>query len=241
MGRGYAYDTGKISVSNEVSPIGWSQIVIFNVEGDVQELLHFDRSDIGSNLDLETGLTFSNGVFGVKSIKAGHPCIHVSWYGAQAYCNYKSDMEGLQRCIAFGNWACDFSKSGYRLPTEAEWEKAARGGYESKTYPWGDDSPDPTKANYGQNIGMTTNVGSYPPNAYGLYDMAGNLEEWCWDRYGVPSPPAAGSIDPSGPATGEYRINRDNSWFGGQGTCSSKGSTSPISAHPHMGFRAVRR
>ena len=92
--------------------------------------------------------------------KGNHPVVNVTWSGAMAY----------------AKWA------GKRLPTEAEWEKAARGGLVGKKYPWGD-SIDSSKANYGENVKDTTPVGSYPPNGYGLYDMAGNVMEWCLDAY----------------------------------------------------------
>ena len=94
--------------------------------------------------------------------KGNHPVVDVSWYAAMAY----------------AEWA------GKRLPTEAEWEKAARGGLVGKKYPWGD-IIDANKANYGRNVGSTTPVpvGSYEPNGYGLYDMAGNVWEWCIDEY----------------------------------------------------------
>ena len=92
--------------------------------------------------------------------ESNHPITHVSWYSAMAYAQWM----------------------GKRLPTEAEWEKAARGGLIGQKYPWGN-SIDPSKANYGRNIGGTTPVGNYPPNGYGLYDMTGNVWEWCLDRH----------------------------------------------------------
>ena len=92
-----------------------------------------------------------------------HPIVYVSWYAASAY----------------ADWI------GKRLPTEAEWEKATRGGVEGQKYPWGN-TLDDDRVNYSLNIGITgatTPVGDYPPNGYGLYDMIGNVLEWCLDEY----------------------------------------------------------
>ena len=94
--------------------------------------------------------------------KANHPVVYVSWYAAVAYAKWVEK----------------------RLPTEAEWEYAARGGLVGKKYPWRGDVIDSGKANYADSgIGDSTPVGRYPPNGYGLYDMAGNVWEWCLDEY----------------------------------------------------------
>lgn len=92
--------------------------------------------------------------------KFDHPVVYVSWYAAAAYAEWEHK----------------------RLPEEVEWEKAARGGLEGKKYPWGDSIND-TKANYDWNVGDTVPVKQYSPNGYNLYDMAGNVWEWCADAY----------------------------------------------------------
>ena len=99
-------------------------------------------------------------MYRVKAGYENHPVVEVSWYGAVAYSKWK----------------------GKRLPTEAEWEKAARGNLSGLTYPWGN-TIDSSKANYDLNIGDTTAVGEYTANGYGLYDMVGNVYEWCLDGY----------------------------------------------------------
>jgi sulfatase modifying factor 1 len=118
-----------------------------------------------------------------------HPVVLVSWHDAQAYCE----------------WA------GGRLPTEAEWEKAARGGLEGKLYPWGDEI-DPSLANYDNRQG-TTAVGSYPANGYGLYDIVGNVWEWVADRYDAKYYHRSPLTNPQGPAQGTVRVLRGGAWL----------------------------
>jgi sulfatase modifying factor 1 len=150
------------------------------------------------------------------------PVIHVNWYDVVAYCNWLSEQARLPSCYSGKgkNIQCDFSADGYRLPTEAEWEYAARGGQRSQGYTYaGSNNPDEV-AWYGDNSdGQTQPVGQKQPNELGLYDMSGNLFEWCWDWYGADYYASSPASDPQGPPVPRTtvpweltRVRRSGSW-----------------------------
>ena len=185
----------------------------------------FDLNDSDARIDLV------GGVYRAEVGYEDHPVVDVSWYGAMAY----------------SKWA------GKRLPTEAEWEKAARGGLVGKVYPWGD-TIDATQANYNWNVGSTTPVGQYPPNGYGLYDMAGNVWEWCLDEYQSGfysnSPrqnPVAGG-QPVNILLDNYtgvntsRVLRGGSWYviPHYVRVAVRNSTNPAYTYDWLGFRCAR-
>jgi formylglycine-generating enzyme required for sulfatase activity len=213
--------------------------------------------------------------------EANQPVQMVDWYDAVKWCNARSQQAGLLpvyytdtslthvytfygEVTPYVNWTA----SGYRLPTEAEWEKAARGGLSGQRFPWGNTISE-SQANYygdtndysydlgpngynaigsiGGTSPATSPVGSFAANGYGLYDMAGNVFEWCWDWYGTPY---AGGTDPRGKASGSDRVVRGGYWdtfsayysLGAYDSrCASRGSDYPGYVLDSVGFRCVRK
>jgi formylglycine-generating enzyme required for sulfatase activity len=201
-------------------------------------------------------------VFSVTAGKKNHPMNLVSWFGAAAFANWRSDQEGLPPCYDLDTWECAFGAGGYRLPTEAEWEKAARGGKHASyyRYPWGN-TVDGSMANFlisgdpfEGTTPETTPVGYYNgnqipsgpdmANGYGLYNMAGNLWEWCNDWYDSGYYSYSPIADPTGPAsnTGSGRVLRGGSWDGGAEfmRCALRGHLGPPKSWRWcVGFRLV--
>ena len=201
---------------------------------------------------------------------ANHPVQTVNWWDCVKWCNARSQQAGKpavyytdagwttvymtgEPATLYPHWAA----GGYRLPTEAEWEKAARGGLSGQRFPWGN-VINQNLANYQGNSGSaydlgpnsinpaftnggfpyTSPVGSFAANGYGLNDMAGNVWEWCWDWYG----PYAGGADPRGPTTGSGRVLRGGSWFLNAIYCRAayrNNYGAPFYSGNDVGFRAV--
>ena len=196
---------------------------------------------------------------------ANYPAYYVSWYAILKYCNLRSMAEGLTPVYSisgstdpaiWGNvptssnnatWdaaICNWNANGYRLPTEAEWEYAARGATNTPDYLYSGSDDINTVAWYD---GNNSPYGSKPfgtkaPNGLGLYDMSGNVWEWCWDWYGSSYYSSSPSSNPTGPASGSNRVLRGGGWGNGAYYCrvALRYYNAPYSSYYNIGFRLCR-
>lgn len=226
-------------------------------------------------------ITFYGYTFGTAGTgkSPNYPVQGVDSYDCMKWCNARSQLAGLTPvyytdpgfnqlyktgfvAAPYVNWGAN----GYRLPTEAEWEKAARGGLNNRRFPWGNLISE-GQANYTGNtnytydfgpsglnpIGViggtspaTSPPGSFDLNGYGLYDMAGNLVEWCWDLYAAPPYPAGspylGGVDPRGPVSGSFRVQRGgcSDLPATYARCANRLYNTPGEADYIVGFRCVK-
>lgn len=245
----WAYNRGKVVLNTNC---------VINAEGTPKPLLYVNA--------LDSLHRFTNSVFSVLSGRTNHPCVDVTWYGAVAFCNFLSEIEGKELSYSFADWSCDFLRHGFRLPTEAEWEKAARGGFSSQRFPWGDVITH-SEANYKSDLVnwydvsptrgfhpvfdalyrplRSSPVGYFEPNGYHLYDMAGNAWEWVWDTSGTYSQNLA--IDPTGPVKNiipNNRIFKGGSWMTGAERVASAShyiAAAATMSNGDIGFRTALR
>ncbi|MHC4628208.1 MAG: formylglycine-generating enzyme family protein [Planctomycetota bacterium] len=181
--------------------------------------------------------------------KAGNnPVEQVRWSDAVRYCNKRSELEGLEPCYNLETWQCDFNASGYRLPTEAEWEYACRAGTRTAYYFGNSPSELSEHAWFEDNSGGKPRpVGGRLPNPWGLYDMHGNVWQWCNDFYQVDYYQQSPEKDPRGPKSGETKVVRGGAWKFSADSCRSgyrynenPGYADVCFGYDIYGFRCVR-
>ncbi len=239
------YFLSRTEVTNEeyCAALNWALVQGLLEEASTTRAAAFGQELVDINGNSEIGWNGSE--FFVET-NANHPVMEVSWYGAACYTDWLSMMEGLEPYYN-GNWNPSpshnpYEHTGYRLPTEAEWEYAARYS-DGRTYPWGYESPSPClHANYYNCVGWTSAVGSYPAgnSALGFEDMAGNVWEWVNDwNAGYPG---SAITDPYGSENGSYRVLRGGSWTVSDGYLQSafRNYDIPYLTYYYCGFRLTR-
>lgn len=190
-----------------------------------------------------------------------YPVYGVTWFDAVEYCNRRSILEGLQSCYTYqgfgtdpdfwpSGWntdanhtkiSLDINQNGYRLPTEMEWMYSAKGGRYSQAYIYcGADDPDSVAWHNGNSAGTNHPVGNLNPNELGIYDLGGNVSEWCWDIYD--NYPITDLDNSYGPVTGTNRVLRGGDWSSPANQCTAvfRSAANPTTQNSFSGFRVCR-
>jgi len=253
-----AYEIGKYEVTNQeyVDVLNWAID-----QGHLSVRRYEEVRAYGKRLvdiwDADSTIAYSEGRLVVANggfLLADHPVLLVSWYGAAAYCNWLSEIEGLTPVYdtSMGTWRADFANNGYHLPTEAQWERAAAWSTSGGHFRFGNgtDNIGRENANYSYWYSLdnpltrthTSPVGYYrEASPAGCYEMSGNVWEWCndwWHREYTPEAIA----NPTGPTSGSKRVTRGGSWWNNANPCRSafRGYRDPSDVYTDTGFRVAR-
>ena len=219
------FQMGKPGLGLEAKPVHTVYLDAFYIDvTEVTNALYARCVEAGACSPPDSGASLTENHYGQLEF-AAYPVVFVNWQQAQDYCQWR----------------------GGRLPTEAEWEKAARGGLEGKLFPWGDEDPvcDAGAVNGAQSGRCPPRgpwpVGSFAPNGYGLYDMAGNAIEWLSDWFEPGYYRDSPERNPAGPASGTRKVVRYGAWYYTEirMTLASRSGESPGAVGPELGFRCA--
>ncbi|MEZ4649482.1 MAG: SUMF1/EgtB/PvdO family nonheme iron enzyme [Candidatus Eisenbacteria bacterium] len=244
----WAYDENLVAVENGsvVDLLGTGTLLV-DVSSSLTELRFDPQTEL---FEIRESQAAINGAYPEGYDPTVHPAKRVSWNGAAAYCDWLNLQAGLPLSYDHSTWTCNdgdpYGALGYRLPTDAEWECAARSG-DQRSYPWGEDLPTCDLANFSAGTGecglWTAPVGTRPEgaNGYGMLDVGGNAAEWCNDFHQCDLPGGT-YVDPVGPSSGAKKVLRGGGFFyaGLYTRCANRDADPPGFPYQAAGFRVAR-